>query len=272
MRLTRQALRDLDWWVNIEKRWQQRAIWREATSATLFSDASMRGWGGVLNQTVLTHGLWTKKEREQHITELELLAVLRNVECLLPRLRKRRVLVLEDNSAVVWIFHNHTSRQPRLMALLRETCALCDLNDITLAVRYVSTHANLADIPSRYRGRDHWRLTGEVFKAVEKELGVTHTVDRFATKATTLLPRWNSPHPEPGSEGVDGLACEWLPEVNWVHPPPSLLTEVVARVEREPRICGTVVTPYWPAEAWFATLHRHCARAIVVPHAPSLVC
>ena len=173
--------------------------------------------------------------------------------------------------AVVWIFHNHTSRQPRLMALLRETCALCDLNDIQLAVRYVSTHHNLADIPSRYRGHDFWKLTQQVFNAVEKEFNVSHTIDRFATKQTTLLARWNSPHPEPGSEHCDGLSSEWLPEVNWLHPPPNLLTEVAARIEREPQIRGTVVTPYWPTEGWFTTLHRHCDKAIIVPHARSLI-
>ena len=119
----------------------------------------MRGWGGVLNNStgnVICHGLWTAEERSKlHITELELLAVLENVKRLLPRLQRRRVLLLEDNSAVVWIFHNKTTRQPRMMATLRELVATLDLNDTELDVRYVRTDVNLADAPSRFSAKDH---------------------------------------------------------------------------------------------------------------------
>ena len=51
VRLTKQALRDLAWWTELSTRWTERAIFREATTATLYSDASMRGWGGVLNNS-----------------------------------------------------------------------------------------------------------------------------------------------------------------------------------------------------------------------------
>ena len=50
VRLCKQTLRDLSWWSELDKVHCSRAIYREATHATLFSDASMRGWGGVLNQ------------------------------------------------------------------------------------------------------------------------------------------------------------------------------------------------------------------------------
>jgi hypothetical protein len=181
------------------------------------------------------------------------------------------VLVLEDNSAVVYIFQNRTSRAPRLVAILRELIATCDLNDTELEIRYVSTHDNLADLPSRFKGVDHWRLRPDVFHAVQHHFGCRHTVDRFASKATALLPRYNTPHPQPGSEGVDGLAQSWDLEDNWIHPPPGLLTQVAARVEREPHLHGTVVTPYWPAEQWFSSLRAASATALVVPNAASLV-
>ena len=267
MRLNKQALKDLAWWTDLDKVHCSRAIYREATSATLFSDASMRGWGGVLNQKVICHGLWNKKEQEQHITELELLAVIRNVQALLPRLKSRRVLLLEDNQAVVYIFWNKTSRQPRLMGYLRDLILLLDTNNTILEVRYVRTDRNLADLPSRFRGTDHWRLRANVFQRMERLLGVSHTIDRFACRATTLLPRWNAPHPEHGAEAIDGLSQPWDRDQNWLHPPPDLLPQVVARLDREVDIHGTLVTPYWPAEAWFEGIRRLAARAFVLPSA-----
>ena len=231
----------------------------------------MRGWGGVYNEKVICHGLWTKVEREMHITELELLAVLENVRRLLPRLKRKRVLLLEDNMAVVWIFHNKTTRQPRMMAMLRNLVATLDLNDTELDVRYVNTHVNKADAPSRFSAKDHWKLLQLVFRGVEKYFGVKHTIDRFATAPTSLLPRYNAPHPEHGAEAIDGLSQSWLLEENWLHPPPDLLLQVAVRLEREPQVHGTLVTPYWPAEPWFAMMRGRASHALVLPAATTLV-
>ena len=271
VRLSKQALRDLQWWTEISEKFTKRAIFRAATTATLFSDASMRARGGAYNQQVICHGMWNVQEREQHITELELLAVLCNVIALKDRLRHRRVLLLEDNAAVVWIFWNKTTRQPRMMAILRDLVATLDLNDTELDVRYVRTNANLADAPSRFRGRDFWKLRQEVFRSVERCFGLRHTVDRFASAATTVLPRYNAPHPEHGAEAIDALAQPWLHEVNWLHPPPDLLLQVTTRLQREDLVRGTLVTPYWPAEAWFQTMRTVAHHAVVVPSASLLV-
>ena len=272
VRLSKQALRDLQWWTTLDEIHCRRAIYREATMATLFSDASKRGWGGLLNGQVICHGLWTEKEREAHITELELLAVAKNVAVLLPQLKRRRVLLLEDNAAVVWISYNKASRAPRLMMHLRNLIGLLDMNDTTLEVRYVSTHSNKADMPSRFQGTDHWRLRASVFRRMESLAGLRHTVDRFACRATALVPRYNAPYPEPGAEAVDGLSQSWLHEVNWLNPPPDLLPNVLSRLEREPGIHGTLVTPYWPAESWFAAAQRVSRCARVLPSAAAAVC
>lgn len=40
---------------------------------TIFSDASLSGWGAVLNE-VSSRGPWTLRDKNRHINELELLA------------------------------------------------------------------------------------------------------------------------------------------------------------------------------------------------------
>ena len=272
VKLSKQALRDLSWWAALEEqRFLQRAIYREATTATLYTDASMSGWGGVLNKTAFVHGIWSKAESASHITHLELRGVLNSVKALLPRLSHRRTLLFVDNQAVVYIIRNFTSRSPVLMAELRGLVGICETANATLDVQWVPTDRNLADEPSRRRAPDHWKLDPSVFSAACARFRLAPTVDRFATAATRLLPRWNSPCPEPGAEGVDGLSQAWEEECNWVHPPLHLLPEVATKLERGPAT-GIVVTPFWPAEQWFQTLRGLATESLVVPHCRSLVC
>ena len=271
VRLSRQGLSDLNWWVDIDKQHLRRAIFREATTATLYTDASKSGWGGVLNRTTIVHGIWTRTESAEHITYLELLGVLRSVTALLPRLKMRRVLLFVDNQAVVYVIRNFTTRSPIMMAELRNLVALCETNNARLSVQWVPTDLNTADAPSRYKGSDHWRLDPRIFHAVTKRLQLMPTVDRFATAGTTLLPRWNSPCPEQGAEEVDGLSQDWTSEVNWLHPPLDLLPDVATKLERNPAL-GIVVTPFWPTEHWFHVLHRLSDQLVVVPNCRSLVC
>ena len=87
-----------------------RAIWRSPDQAVLHSDASTFAWGGVLNGTALAHGIWSSAESQHHITVLELIAVLRNLEAFLPRIRRKVVHLFEDNQAVCYILRSTTSR------------------------------------------------------------------------------------------------------------------------------------------------------------------
>ena len=52
VRLSHQALRDLQWWRTMPSRHNGRAIWIPPTTATLHTDASGFGWGAALDGTV----------------------------------------------------------------------------------------------------------------------------------------------------------------------------------------------------------------------------
>ena len=60
------------------------SIWRSPAQHQLYSDASTFAWGGVLDNELIAHGLWTAEEKKHHITLLELIAVHRNLVALLP--------------------------------------------------------------------------------------------------------------------------------------------------------------------------------------------
>ena len=108
-----------------------RSIWRSPSQAVLHSDASTFAWDGVLNSTALAHGLWTKAEKKYHITILELIAVMRNVEAFLPRLKGKKVWLHEDNMAVAYILRELTSRSRDIMFHLRKLWALLQASEIS---------------------------------------------------------------------------------------------------------------------------------------------
>ena len=69
----------------------QEAGGHSASTATLHTDASPQGWGGVYNCTLPAHGFWRAAQRRLHISELELRAVRYTVESFLEELRGKDV-------------------------------------------------------------------------------------------------------------------------------------------------------------------------------------
>ena len=264
VRLTRQSLRDLTWWAQLPNRWNGRAIWRSPTTARLHSDASMSGWGGVLNNTTPARGFWNAYERTRHITELELEAVHNVIRSFLPQLKDRHVFLHEDNQAVVHMLVHYSSRSPHIMRRLRALFLLLDLNNISLTVEYIRSEANVwADQLSRELDTEDWRLNPAVFLALEKEFG-PHTVDRFASVTSAQLARYNSRWRDPYSEGVDSLHLDWRGENNYVNPPWTLLPQVAQKLSETPVPC-TVVCPYWVGAPWFQQLHELATHLWVYP-------
>ena len=79
---------ELTWWVkNIHN--QYRVLNRNNPQVVLQTDASLLGWGAVMNDSK-TGGIWNYDEKENHINYLELLAVfyaLKAFQCQLPSLQ-----------------------------------------------------------------------------------------------------------------------------------------------------------------------------------------
>ena len=101
----RQSLADLGWWAELRgSKHVGRAIWRPAETRLLHTDASDLGWGAAVDlaqRHAPAHGFWSPGELPFHITWKELVAVRKGVEFFLPQLAGRRVLLREDNMAVV---------------------------------------------------------------------------------------------------------------------------------------------------------------------------
>ena len=75
LQLNRESLSDLDWWVNNVERVNGRPLSTQEPDLIIFSDASLSGWGAVLND-VTAKGPWSEHDRDRDINEFELLVAL----------------------------------------------------------------------------------------------------------------------------------------------------------------------------------------------------
>ena len=62
---------DLPWWIKITN--TSNAVTHGNPQVTIYSDASLTGWGGVVNSTS-TGEQWSENESKNHINYLEILA------------------------------------------------------------------------------------------------------------------------------------------------------------------------------------------------------
>jgi len=268
VRLSRQSLSDLRWFTELRgSRHVGRAIWRPPETRQLHCDASDLGWGGAVDLArhhAPAAGFWSEDEFPWHITCKELVAVRLTVEHFLPQLTGRRVLLREDNMAVVWIITNMVSRSPQLMHELRKLWYVLDAHDIELRPLYIQSAQNLiADRASRLAASGDYALARGRFESLQAAWGRC-TVDAFASPATTLLPRYWTAAPLPGAEAVDAFAQEWRGELVWAHPPPSQLLALTQLLE-ETGAAAHVCAPHWPGSAWFDLLLQLSAEHIVLP-------
>jgi len=111
-----------------------------------------------------------------------------------------------------------------------------------------------ADKASRWRDdRQEWRLSDEAFGKVEELFG-PHTVDMFASRRNTLLPRFFSRWLDPEAAATDALSRSWALEGNpYAHPPIGLIAKVLDKL-REDKCELTLVAPVWASQAWITSL------------------
>ena len=269
VRLSKQAVRDIREFTCLHSsKHVGRAIWLGPETAELSSDAGPYGWGGRVwrpERLAPAWGFWSPAEAQMHITWRELRAVRLLAEWYAEVLRHRRVLLWEDNTAVVHIITNMVSRSPELMAELRLLLDVLEKLDCELSVHYIKSAENkVADYFSRIAAPKDYQLKQETFDSIMGSVAYC-TVDAFASAATARLPRYWTREPEPGSAGTDAFAQRWSGEIVWAHPQPWLIPRVEQYLRTHPAARALVCVPTWAHEAWFSQLRSMADEELALP-------
>ena len=250
---------DLEWWREASISWNGRQVTNRPVSAQLITDASGTGYGGVLNDQQEVAGFWDKDMRYRPSNTREAMAVLLSISAFKDQLSGKKVQVLTDNTATLANLMNMGGPSRELCRVATAVWSLCLKANIELTVSHIHGILNdRSDALSRLPVIYEWSLHPVMFSKIDHMWG-PHTIDRFASLANALLPRFNSRYLEPGSSGVDALSqSDWAQHNNFVNPPFCLIAKVLQVIVAH-KCMATVIAPYWPSAPWYALL-----RSLVV--------
>ena len=98
----------LEWWNSRERLVQGVLLKPPLPSYTLFTDASLSGWGAHLEpEGLLFHGVWSLDQSALHINVLEMKAILLALKQCHQHLNNTTVMIATDNSSVVAYLRKH---------------------------------------------------------------------------------------------------------------------------------------------------------------------
>ena len=250
--LSPQVREDAQWLLDNVRSKQGMAMWKPSRSFRLFSDASLKGWGGHLGD-LRAGGSWSEEERRLHINTLEVLAAERVFETFGEQLRGRRVTLVTDSMTARKYLENAGGRDELRNQAARRIWTRAVQLDILLSAEWLAGALNsVAEEESRSEPRDDWMVKKEVFRLLDAKWG-PHSFDRMADEQNHQVQRFNSRRHCPGTAGVDTFSQDWSGHTNWVVPSFALVGRVLQHLA-ESGARATVVVPEWQAQPWWPLL------------------
>ncbi|XP_074107217.1 uncharacterized protein LOC141532667 [Cotesia typhae] len=245
--------RDWDWWMRIIPV-ANRAITEYKFIRTIFSDASLSGWGAFCESA---NGLWDETERSLHINHLELKAALLALKCFAAGLRDAEILLKVDNTTTMaYINRMGGVRFAGLHDLACDFWSWCEERRLWVHATYMSSKENCeADYSSRIDNTDtEWELADATFDEITKCFG-TMEVDLFASRINSKCQLYCSWRRDPEAFAFDALTISWTQWFFYAFPPFSLIARVIKKI-RDDRAEGILVVPFWPTQNWFPASQR----------------
>lgn len=248
-----------------------------APTLTIATDASLVGWGAHMGDH-LCSGRWNRQEAALHISVLELRAVRRALQTLLPHVKGQSVRIMTDSVvAAAYIRREGGTKSLLLYQEARELLWWCQDQRVHVTPHFLPGHLNvLADLQSRPHQvlATEWTLQPQVFARLQSHYP-SMDIDLFATRLNNRLPRFVSPFPDPQAVDSDAMTMEWQGLQAYAFPPIALISEVLLKVARSNMVC-ILIAPWWPAQAWFPEALRllmnppiqlpHYRRLLSQPH------
>ena len=100
--MTTEILQHLKWWLQEDRYRQGIPLRIDPPSHTIFTDASLSGWGAhVEPEGLLFHGVWSEDQTRLHINVLEMKAIFLSLSLAVHKVKISTVLVSTDNTTVV---------------------------------------------------------------------------------------------------------------------------------------------------------------------------
>jgi hypothetical protein len=123
----------------------------------------------------------------------------------------------------------------------------------TMSSACLSSEENLqADAPSRFQLVPDWHLDPRIYLQMLTMWGPPQ-INLFASRQSAQMQRFYSWRAADAPEAIDALSLWWDFALAFLFPPIPLLQRVIRKLELS-RGTFLLVTPYWEAQTWFASL------------------
>lgn len=256
MCISHNGISELNWWLcNLDS--SCNTIRCPPVDVTLYSDASLQGWGAVMNKKS-TGGMWLPTESEHHINYLELLAAFFALQCFHSSLSGKHVKIMIDNTSAVFQINNmgtcHSEECNSLVVQIWEFCISHNIPWLTAA--HIPGSSNvIADGESRhFHSQDtEWMLNSELLTRALRTLNFQPEIDLFASRLNKQLPVFCSFRPDPEASFINAFTISWANKKLYCFPPFSCILQVLQKIIQDQTTC-VVVVPDWPTQAWYPLL------------------
>ena len=231
IRMTTEILQHLKWWLQEDRYHQGIPLKIDPSSHTIFTDASLSGWGAhVVPEGLLFHGLWTEEQSRLHINVLEMKAIFLSLSPAAHKVKNSTVLVSTDNTTVVaYIRHQGGTHSTELSEEAWNVLNLCLAHNIHLLAKHIPGRFNtLADRMSRVDKpiSTEWSLNQEIANKIFQIMDFP-SIDLFATRLNHRLPIYVSPIPDQKALSIDALSMDWNRIHAYAFPPFHLIPAMI---------------------------------------------
>lgn len=250
MSISEECKKDIKWWkTNVEN--VSAPIKRSNYVLTVFSDASLTGWGASCEDNK-THGWWNNKESSLHINELELIAAFYALKCYAKDYENCEILLRIDNTTAISYINRMGGIQfPNLNKIARKIWQWCESKNLIIFASYIKSKENvIADKESRVLTIEtEWELNQNQFNMLKSRFG-KFDIDLFATNINKKCEKFVSWHRDPESFVVDAFTIRWHQYYFYAFPPFSLILRVLNKIIND-KATGVLIVPHWPTQSWY---------------------
>jgi ribonuclease HI len=268
-RLTTGIIGELMWWNTQLKQNKPNLIRTEGVTATMYTDASPRGWGGWIQvgepreqKHWVVQGVWS--EKMMHTSNYkEMLAVLMCLKHFLAIgiLNEVRVIHLRTDNTTVMYDVNRKRAATTLVKPLQWILDLTEREDLQITASHVPGVENgIADSLSRLALSGDYQLRQEIFCRGLQELNTNVEVDLFATRQNKKIRNFVSIDSDPQALARDAFSLEWKGFLPLIHPPIPVILRCLRKVVEE-RVKGVMVLPDWRGQPW-----NHLLQMVTIRH------
>ena len=245
--LNKDVISELSWWSSVSLQdLTAVSLVDLKPNLTIFTDASLQGWGASLSSGDITSGKWSSSDLNEHINYLELKAILLTIIQFLPLLKGKCVSIRSDNSPAVFYFNKiGGTRSPKLCSLALEIWKILESNSINCSASHISgINNNIADFFSRYSHNHEYALSPEAFSSLISLIPFNLEVDLFASKNNKKLPSYVSLFNDFNAIHIDAFSFIW-PSNIYVFPPIPLISKALSKIHRDDVEFCIFITPAW---------------------------